>query len=231
MRICEQPAWLGTKVNCKVQLPQEWLIITDEQAGLGTYTFKNQIDMGGVFPVVLSVDMLAFPYYEGDVFIDARPGLVDDWQSWDSAIDDGEGMVTVQVRQTDGDPASGTSVWSAWTQFIAGEYVARGFQFRALMDAPPDQNVAIEQLCIIADVTAKQESGADTVWQPSKQRINFLVKFKYVPAVSIAIQNAALGDFFVISNKSNTGFDLELKNSTGAIITAARTFDWIAAGY
>lgn len=231
VRICEQPTWLGTKVNCKVQLPQEWLIITDEQAGLGTYTFKNQIDMGGVFPVVLSVDMLAFPYYEGDVFIDARPGLVDDWQSWDSAIDDGEGMVTVQVRQTDGDPASGTSVWSAWTQFIAGEYVARGFQFRALMDAPPDQNVAIEQLCIIADVTAKQESGADTVWQPSKQRINFLVKFKYVPAVSIAIQNAALGDYFVISNKSNTGFDLELKNSTGAIITAARTFDWIAAGY
>ncbi|WP_086023156.1 host specificity protein J [Sinorhizobium fredii] len=231
IRICEQPDWLGTKVNCHIQMPQQWLIITDETLGTATYTFKNSIDMGGVFPVMLTVDMLAFPYFESDVFIDERPGLVDDWQNWDSAIDDGDGLVTIQVRQTNNDPASGTAVWTEWQQFLSGEYVGRGFQFRAWLDAPDGQNVAIEQLCIIADVSAKMEQGADIPWVPIKMRINFTVKFKYVPSISIAIQQGVVGDTFRITNKSTTGFDLELIGSTGAIITAARTFDWIATGY
>lgn len=231
IRICESPTWPGTKSNCQVQMPQEWLIITDEEAGLGTYTFANEIDMGGIFPVTLSVDMLAFPFYENDVFIDERPGNVDDWQDWDSSQDDGRGMVTVQVRQTDDDPDLPAAVWGSWANFIAGEYRGRGFQFRALMSAPSGQNVAIEQLCIIADVSAKLEEGANIVWVPNKQRINYTVKFVYVPAISIAVQSGVTGDYFVISNKSTTGFDLELKNSAGAIITAARTFDWIASGY
>lgn len=231
IRICESPSWPGTKSNVQVQMPQEWLVLTNEEAGIGTYTFANEIDMGGVFPVVLTVDMLAFPFYENDVFIDSRPGNVDDWQDWDSSQDDGRGMVTVQVRQTDNDPASGSAVWGPWANFIAGEYRGRGFEFRALLSAPSGQNVAIEQLCIIADVSAKLEEGANIVWVPNKQRINFTVKFVYVPAISIAVQSGVTGDYFVISNKSITGFDLELKNSAGAIITGARTFDWIASGY
>ena len=187
--------------------------------------------MGGVFPVILSVDMLAFPFYENDIYIDQRPGLVDDWQDWDSSQDDGRGMVTVQVRQTDNDPASGSAVWGPWANLVAGEYRGRGFEFRALLSAPSGQNVAIEQLCVIADVSAKLEEGANIVWVPNKQRINFTVKFFYTPAISIAVQSGATGDQFRITNKSRTGFDIELLNSANAPITAARTFDWIASGY
>ncbi|THK37602.1 host specificity protein J [Ensifer sp. MPMI2T] len=231
IRICESPNWTGSKVNCQIKTPQQWLIITDETAGLGEYSFTNQIDMGGVFPVILTVDMLAFPYYESDVFIDERPGLVDDWQNWDSAIDDGDGLVTIQVRQTDNDPASGTAVWSDWRQFISGEYYGRGFQFQAQLAAPEGQNVAVEELCILADVSAKVDQGADVAWVPNKMRINFAVKFKYIPSISVAIQDGIVGDYFVISNKSITGFDLELKKTGDTIITAARTFDWSAQGY
>jgi predicted phage tail protein len=231
IRICESPTWPGVKTNVQVQMPQEWLIITNEEAGLGTYLFANEIDMGGVFPVILSVDMLAFPFYENDIYIDQRPGLVDDWQDWDSSQDDGRGMVTVQVRQTDNDPASGSAVWGPWANLVAGEYRGRGFEFRALLSAPSGQNVAIEQLCVIADVSAKLEEGANIVWVPNKQRINFTVKFFYTPAISIAVQSGATGDQFRITNKSRTGFDIELLNSANAPITAARTFDWIASGY
>lgn len=231
IRICESPNWTGTKVNCRVQLPQQWLVITDEMAGLGEYSFTNSIDMGGVFPVTLSVDMLAFPFYEGDIFVDDRPGLVDDWQNWDSAIDDGEGMVTIRVRQTDDDPASGAAVWGPWQQFLSGEYLGRGFQFMAWLNAPEGQNVAIEQLCIIADVSNKIDQGADVRWMPVKQHIDFTVKFQFTPSISVAIQNGVVGDYFVITNKSPTGFDLELKNSANLIIAADRTFDWIASGY
>jgi predicted phage tail protein len=231
IRICESPAWTGEKVNVQVQLPQQWLVLSDEMAGPGVYTFTNQIDMGGVFAVLLAVDLLAFPFYESDIFIDERPGLVDDWQSWDSAIDDGQGMVTIRVRQTDDDPADGNAVWSEWKQFIAGEYYGRAFQFQAWLDAPEGQNVAIEELCILADVSAKADQEADVVWEPVKMHIDFDVKFKFIPSISVAIQDGVVGDTFRITNKTITGFDLELIGSTGAVITAARTFDWIAQGY
>lgn len=231
IRISESPTWLGAKSNTEIRLPQEWLVITDETAGSGIYTFNNKIDMGGVFPVILSVDMLAFPFYESDIFIDQRTGRVDDYQNFDSTFDDGDGMVTIRVRQTNNDPASGTAVWSDWAQFISGEYIGRGFQFQAWLDAPDGQNVAVESLSIIADVSAKMEQGADVAWVPSKMRINFAVKFSYTPSISVAIQNGIAGETFRITNKSRTGFDLELISSTGAVTTAARTFDWTANGY
>ena len=234
VRICEDPTFPGVKENVRIQMPQEWLIITDSGAGLGTYYFQQMIDMGSVFPVRLIVDMLAFPYYEDDTYIDDRPGLVDEWQSWDSAIDDGQGMVTIQVSQTNNDPASGSAVWTEWKQFISGEYTGRGFRFRAWLDAPDGQNVAIEQLCIIADVTAKIDQGNDYTWVPVKQHVSFHFPFVYIPSISIAVQQGIVGDTFRITNKTQTGFDIELIKADGSIIQVAdgpRSFDWIASGY
>jgi len=231
VRISESPTWTGAKSNVQIRMPQEWIVITDENAGSGIYTFANQIDMGGVFPVILTVDMLAFPFYESDVFIDERTGLVDDYQNFDSTFDDGDGMVSIRVRQTDNDPASPSAIWSDWAQFMSGEYTGRGFQFQAWLDAPDGQNVAVEELSVIADVSAKMEQGADIAWVPNKMRINFTVKFQYTPSISVAIQNGSVSDYFVITNKSRTGFDLELKTTGNAIITGARTFDWAAHGY
>jgi predicted phage tail protein len=255
-RICEQPDWLGSKNNVEVRLPQNWLVLGftgglwDDQAdpidtwpdvdvlpygvdgpGVGTYTFEQHLDMSGVFPVRLAVDMIAFPFIDGDVFIDERSGLVDDWQDWDDASDDGGGMVVVRVRQTDDDPASPAAIWSNWTLFLAGEYTGRGFQFEAVLNAPLGQNIAIEQLCIMADISAKHDEGADVVWVPVKMHITYAVKFYLIPAISIAVQEGVVGDTFRITNKTREGFDLELIAGSGAIITAARSFDWTASGY
>ena len=231
VRICENPTWPGTKSNVQVQMPQEWLILTDSGAGIGTYTFQQMIDMGGVFPVKLYVDMLAFPFYEDDTFVDQRLDNVDIWQSWDSAKDDGQGAVTIQVRQTNNDPASGSAVWSPWTQFIGSEYEGRGFQFRALLAAPDGQNVAVEELCIIADVSAKMAYDSDVAWTGAKMHITYPFTFVYMPSIAIAVQQGVVGDTFRITAKTRSGFDIELINSAGAVITAARTFDWIAQGY
>ena len=258
VRICEQPDWLGNKVNTEVRMPQEWLVlgttggVWDDQTdpmdtwpdvdvlpygasgpatGSGTYDFFNHLDMGGVFDVRLTVDMLAFPFIDADIFIDQRPGLVDDWQSWDDAGEDGAGMVTVRVRQTDDDPSSPAARWTNWKQFISGTYTGRGFQFQAWLTAPGGQNIAIEELCILADISAKIDQGADIVWVPTKMHITYVVKFFLIPSIAIAIQDGVVGDTFRITNKTREGFDLELIDSTGANITGARTFDWIASGY
>jgi len=233
VRICESPTWPGTKSNVQVQMPQEWLIITDSGTGPGIYTFQQKIDMGGTFPVRLYVDMLAFPYYEDDIFIDSRTDPVDTWQSWDSSQDDGLGSVTIQVSQTNDDPASGSAVWSDWTQFIGSDYTGRGFRFRAWLDAPDGQNVAIEQLCIIADVSAKMDYGSDIPWPAATtiMHISYAFNFVYEPAISIAVQEGVPGDTFKITNKTQGGFDLQILKSNGTPVGANRTFDWTAQGY
>jgi hypothetical protein len=256
--ICEQPDWLGSKVNTEIRLPQQWLVLGttgglwDDQPdpvdswptvdilpygpagpaeGTGTYNFDKRIDMGGVFPVRLTVDMLAFPFSADDIFIDDRPGTVDEWQDWDNQDDNLTGMVTVRVRQTDDDPASPAAQWTQWKTFIGGEYIGRGFEFQAYLAAPPGQNVAVEELCILADISAKHDDGADIVWVPNKMHITYNIKFLLVPAITIAIQEGVVNDTFRITAKTREGFDLELVAGSGAIITAARTFDWTAAGY
>jgi predicted phage tail protein len=233
VKICEQPTWAGTHAGTVVLMPQQWLIIADPNLE-AFYTFINKIDMGGVFPVRLTVDMLAFPYWEGSTFIDDRDDLVDDWQDWDNAENDGDGMVTIQVSQTDHDPATAVEGdWTPYTQFIAGEYSGWGFRFKAWLAAPEGQNMAIEELCILADITGKAAQGADVVWIPVKMRITFptTIKFFNIPSVNVTIQNALQGDYYVITKGSKTYFDIEIRDKTNAIVTGSRTFDWIATGY
>jgi hypothetical protein len=256
-RICEQPTWLGNKVLTTVKMPEQWLMIDALGGGLwdaqtgnvdtwptidvlpgnaptseplsGTYDFFNMLDLGGIFPTRLAVEMFAFPVNPALTPVDSRPGNVDDWQAWDDAGDGGGGMVTIRMRQTNDDP-SASPVWTDWQQFLAGEYTARAFQFQAWLAAPAGENVAVEELCITADLSAKQDEGADVVWVPNKMHITFDVKFYTLPSLSIAIQNGVVGDTFKITNKTREGFDVELLNASG-IITAARTFDWMAQGF
>jgi predicted phage tail protein len=259
VRICEHPEWAGEKHNTIVQDPQRWLIIDRTGEGLwddqldpiddwgdvddlpigaggpapsyGSYDFEQRIDLGGVFAIRLARDMLAFPITgSADDFVDSRAGLVDDWQDWDNAADPGSGMVTTRIRQTDDDPDDPAAVWSTWSTFIAGEFTGRAFEFQAVLTADPDENVAIEELCILADIANKADQGNDIAWIPSKMTIVFAVKFYSIPSLSIAVQEGVEGDTFRITNKTRESFDLELLNGT-AIITGARTFDWIAAGY
>ena len=52
--------------------------------------------------------------------------------------------------------------------------------------------------------------------------------FFQIPNITVTGQNLASGDFFVITNKSKTGFDIVFKNSSNTIID--KTFDFQARG-
>jgi hypothetical protein len=257
-RICDNPDWLGFKDGTMKQMPQEWIVL-GESGGLwdeqlanldtwpaidllplgvsgstdttGYYYFEDMLDIGGVFPVILTADILAFPYVEGTTFIDDRPGDADSWQDWDAVGEDANGMAVMELRQTDQDPADSGAIWTGWGGMIASQYEGRGFQFRLRLEAPAGQNIAVEQACVWIDFTAKQDSGADVVWTPNSQTITFTTQFFDTPAIAIAVQGAVTGDYAQLSAKSNTGFTMVLRNSAGAVIVAARTFDWQAQGY
>jgi hypothetical protein len=63
--------------------------------------------------------------------------------------------------------------------------------------------------------------------------VTFRVKFYLPPAISIQIQNGVTGDYAKITAKSTTGFTVELRNASNALITGAnsRLIDWQAQGY
>jgi hypothetical protein len=73
-------------------------------------------------------------------------------------------------------------------------------------------------------------SGNDITSGAGTYTITFTIPFKSVNyAVGITGEDLATGDFFVVENKTISGFDLTFKNSGGTAIS--RTFDYIAKGF
>ena len=69
------------------------------------------------------------------------------------------------------------------------------------------------------------ESGTDA----SGKAITYTPAFKSVQGIGISASNLASGDYYVITNKSATGFTIEFFNSSNATIN--RTFDYVAKGF
>lgn len=240
VRICEQetdPPWAGAKSGTVAEdhEGESWLVLEADTA-TGTYTFFNNIDMGGIFTARLALDMLSAPYLPGDPFMDERTGTVDSWANWDNLTSDLDGLVLVEMRQTNVDPDTAIEAdWSAWEPFTPGDHTGWGFQFRAKLSATPPQNVAVQELCILADVSNKidQNKGPEStgvVYTGAKMPVGYSIDFQSVPAITVTMQGANVGDYILLTNKTRYGFDIELKNGS-AQLPAGRKFDWHAMGY
>jgi hypothetical protein len=203
----------------------------------GTYYMEHQLDLGGVFTSRLTVYMRAYPYVEGQGFFDDRRTDMDTWPDFDAVEGDADAQARVFVRQTDDPPEGWTDIngvfhlpeWSDWQPFTIGNYRGRAFQFMVQMSAAIGSNVALNELCVTADLREKYVAGQDVAYTGAKMHIGYTAKFFAVPSVGITIQNGQSGDVISITNKTVNGFDIEIKTSTGAQ-AAGRSFDWIAAG-
>lgn len=204
----------------------------------GAYYMEETLDMGGVFTTRLTVFMRAFPYVEGQGFFDDRETDMDTWPDFDAIEGDAQASAKVFVRQTDDDPNGWTDTggqfheaeWSDWQPFTIGNYRGRAFQFKVEMQAQLGSNIALNEICVTADLSEKNASGNDIAYPGQKIHVAFApVVFFYVPAIGITIQNGQAGDFIKVTNQSPEGFDLEIFTSTGAQ-AIGRSFDWIAMG-
>lgn len=264
VRISEQPAWAGThQGTIRENHSGEWWLVLDygvygglwdDQTNLmddwappavdimpggtpapeGTYTFANQINMGGIFTVRLSLDMLSTPYFPADPTMDNRAGTVETWLDWDATTTDLDGTAKVFMRSTNVDPAVATATdWSAWVPFTAGDHTGYAHQFRVTLKATAPQNIAVQEIGVIADVSNKVDenkgplSGGVT-WDGNSNGMDILysLKFQNTPAITVTIQNAGSTEYVVLSNKTRTGFNIKLVNAP-----VGRKFDWHAIGY
>jgi hypothetical protein len=75
----------------------------------------------------------------------------------------------------------------------------------------------------------RTETGEDVASGTTTKTITFTNPFFAIPSIGIAAQNMSTGDFYSISNKSISSFDIVFSNSGGSNIN--RTFDFVAIGH
>lgn len=194
----------------------------------GSYTFASYLDLGTVYTSRVTADIWVVAFNSADQW-DANINNIDTWTSIDgNLIDDVD--ATLMIRTTNDDPY-GTPTWSAWQPFFVGDWTARGFDFRLDMVSPtdPTHNILIKQLGITIDMPDRSEKGNDITSGTSLYSVVFTLPFKVAPNISITAQNMNTGDYYSLSSKTSTGFDITFRNSAGTIIS--KVFDWHARGY
>tara|TARA_B100000886_G_scaffold336292_1_gene294753 strand:- start:881 stop:3847 length:2967 start_codon:yes stop_codon:yes gene_type:complete len=250
----QSPSFSGTKTNMvvvdgsKLQLGTANLFDSvagnfDDAGGLfdggvgnvassGTYEFDTHIDLGSVYTSRVTANMNVARISFVNSFDDAtgnfddRAGLFDgDPQEFDDT------NTELLVATTEGDP-SGSPTYTDFRKFFVGDYKARAFKFKLQMTS--QKGTATQQvsgLSVTVDMPDRVVAEADVVsgTSTSGKAITFSPAFKSLQGVGISAQNLASGDFYAITNKSETGFTIEFFNSASA--TVSRTFDYVARGF
>jgi hypothetical protein len=196
----------------------------------GEYYFDNSIDFGEVYTSRI------YPNFKVD-FLD----YVNDFDSASGNFDDRLGdfdgdpaqfdvtSAKFQLRHTNDDP-TGSPTWSAWQPFVVADMTARALEFRVLMSCSNGAaSPAVRELEAQIDMPERTVSENDITFTGTRS-ITFPTAFKATPAVGVALANLADGERYVITNKSRTGFDIEIFDGVTQS-TNSVTLDYVAKGY
>ena len=199
----------------------------------GTYDFDTYIDVGAVYTSRITATVISERVDYVDLFDDAS-GLFDDREGQfdgDSATF-GDVNVELQIARTRDDPTTGSPTYTPFQKFNVGDYIGRGFKFRAvLLSNDVEATPKVTQLSVTVDMPDRVysendiASGTDT----NGKDVTFTPAFKEISGIGISASNLTSGDYYVITNKSATGFTIEFFNSSNA--TVDRTFDYVVRGY
>lgn len=139
-----------------------------------------------------------------------------------------ETSVELQVNYSIVDSA--TPVYQGWRRFVVGDYTARHLKFRAVLASNFETITPIVSgLVVSIDMPDRVEQGNDLVSGAASYAVAFSPWFREIRSITIAAQDMATGDYYAISNKTRTGFDVIFRNSAGTAVS--RTFDYQAIGF
>lgn len=196
----------------------------------GTYQFDNILDLGEkytsrVYPT-FKVDYLDYTsdFDSATGLFDNREGLFDgDPDQFDVT------SAKLQLRHTDDDP-TGSPTWSDWQDFIVADISARAMQFRvSLKSQSGSATPAVRELAAQIDMPDRVEAESDITFTGTKA-ITFPVAFKATPSIGVAVANLADGERYAITNKSRSGFTIEILDGATQS-TNSVDLDYVAKGY
>jgi len=194
-------------------------------ASSGNYEF-GETDLGEVYTSRVIVDAVV-----------STSGGLSTMAGWvtlaglaDLAGDDTGDEVAVELQVNYSIVDSPTPVYQGWRRFVVGDYTARHLKFRAVLTSNFETiTPIISGLTAVIDMPDRVDYGNDLVSGAATYSVVFSPWFKELRSVTIAAQNMATGDYYAISGKTRTGFDVIFRNSAGTAIS--RTFDYQAIGF
>ena len=194
----------------------------------GFYIGSNEISLDAVYDATFqaTIDMIANDLY--DLFDSGRgASLFDDA----TGPFDGNAGTKCNAFLQIGSSESSLGAISTY-QDISQQSTIKGRYFKFRLKLTSDDNKArpeVSKMQIKLVLEKRLESGEDIASGAGAKAITYTNAFYASPAVGIAAQNMATGDYYVITSKTKTGFTITFYNSGGA--AQNRTFDYVAKGY
>tara|TARA_R100000664_G_C2758856_1_gene148092 strand:+ start:1703 stop:4597 length:2895 start_codon:yes stop_codon:yes gene_type:complete len=191
----------------------------------GNYEFANVIDIGAKHTARITASLTQSSDNPDDLF-DAKSGDFDDASSNFDGDTPANCNAHLEIATSDDN-----STYTDFRGFVIGEYEARYFKFRVVLISRDNASTpVVSQVTVSIDMQDRIFSGNDIVSGTSTKSITFTKPFKTVNyAVGVTGQGMATGDYFTVSNKATTGFDVAFFNSSNAGVS--KTFDFIAKGF
>ncbi len=193
----------------------------------GFYDFENTIDLGGVWPfrVISRLEVEAFDI--GNL-IDVREDPIDEWQDIDGELID-DVNAEIQIRTTEDDP-SGSPEWTEWKRIAMGEYLARGIQHRLRVTTESElHNIWVRGLEVTVDMADRAFSSGLLTSGAGTYSVAYGEAFFNTPTPAITATNLSSGDYWQISNPTESGFDIVFRNAAGSAVS--RNFYVVSKGY
>tara|TARA_R100000388_G_scaffold9740_1_gene8491 strand:- start:1 stop:2901 length:2901 start_codon:yes stop_codon:yes gene_type:complete len=191
----------------------------------GNYEFANVIDIGAKHTARITASLTQTSDNPDDLF-DARSGNFDDASSNFDGDTPANCNAHLEIATSDDNVT-----FTDFRGFVIGEYEARYFKFRVVLISRDNASTpVVSQVTVTIDMQDRIFSGNDIVSGTGTKSISFTNPFKTTGyAVGVTGQSMATGDYFTVTNKSVSGFDVAFFNSSNTGIS--KTFDFIAKGF
>ena len=191
----------------------------------GNYLFADVVDIGAKHTCRLTATLKQTSDDPDDLF-DNRSGLFDTQNSSFDGDTPANSNAHIEIATSDDN-----STYTSFQNFVIGEYTARFFKFRVVLTSSDLASTpVVEEISVTVDMIDRIFSGNDITSGASTKTVAFGQPFKTTDyALGVAGQGMAVGDFFLIENKTINGFQITFKNSSNSAIS--KTFDYIAKGF
>ena len=191
----------------------------------GNYLFADVIDIGAKHTARLTATLKQTSNNPDDLF-DNRSGLFDTNSSNFDGDTPANSNAHIEIATSDDN-----STFTAFQNFVIGEYTARYFKFRVVLTSSDSASTpVVEEVSVSIDMPDRIFSGNDIVSGAGTKTVSFTNPYKSVNyAVGITGEDMSTGDFFIVESKTINGFNVTFKNSGGTAVS--KTFDFIAKGF
>jgi hypothetical protein len=220
----------GTKTSMVVSGGVLQLSGTTSIASSGSYLFSNHVDLGAIYTSRVYSEFETSSFEASDL-IDNRTSYINVWAGTFDGIESDNVSAEIQVRTTDDNP-SASPTWTEWKKLLVGDFKARAFQFQVIATSSDNLfNIAISELTVIVDMPDRVERGGNITSGTSTYSVSYSQDYYATPTVGITANNLGHGNHYVISNSTNTGFDINFYSGSGTSTALDVNFNYQSIGY